>query len=148
MQCNFRITQSVEFDGPFGNLDVHNAYDLMSCKVSDDGRVLCLAFRGNEYRLEGRPEEFEVRFGGVQLLEMNGVAGNLSHIVIDEVGFISEGERDYRWALDDGEPGPNKHLIIKAEASDPAGAVGDPVLIRVSATTAEVIIVGGRPPPD
>src|SRR3954464_9913328 len=124
MQCNFHITQQVELNGPLGILDVHNAYDLSKCEVSDAGRSFCLAFHGNEHRLKGRPEEFEVHFAGVTLLEMSGLPDDLSSLVIEEVGFMPAHDRDYQWSLEDGEPGPDKHLVFRGEIHDPRGAVG------------------------
>lgn len=145
MQCNFRITQRVEFDGSFGKLDIHNAYDLAKWEVSESAHAITMAFRANEYRLKGRPEAFEVRFTGVNVLEIDGLTGAPSSIVVEEMGFMSPLYRDYQWTLSDGEPGPDKHLVLKGAIEPSDGAGGGPVLIRVAAISAEVIVVDPQP---
>lgn len=133
LRCNFQVTQCVEFDGAFGSLDVHNAYDLTAFDRSPDGSGLRIAFVGNEYLLKGRPKQFEVLFQGVTLLEVTGLPMNLPDLCIDEIGFKSPDDREYEWALDDGVPGDQKHLVFKGDV------VGEGALIRVSAETGTVV---------
>ena len=130
MQCNFRITQLVEFDGPFGNLDVHNAYDLVACDVGSEGSSLQLGFVANEFVLRGKPDRFQVTFTDATLIELTGLPENLPEFHVDEVGFKSAEDRNYQWSLNDGEPGPTKHFVITGDSMGEAG------LIRVCAATA------------
>lgn len=132
MQCNFQITQSVEFDGAFGNLDVHNAYDLVSLDLSEEGSVFRMGFVANQFRLAGKPDEFEVVFTGVTLLERKGFPEDLSTFHTDEIGFMAADDRDYRWALDDGRPGPEKHFVLQGDTMGKEGR------LRISAAVASL----------
>ncbi|MBC6981357.1 hypothetical protein [Caulobacter sp. 17J80-11] len=131
MHCNFRIAQHVELNGAFGALDVHGVYRLDRCEADDATGALRLAFRAAYVLRKGRPQTFRIDFSGLDLLEMHAVPAELPTLEIEEAGFMAPDDRDYRWLLHDGEPGPGKHLVLK-------GAGGE--VIRVSAERAEVTV--------
>ena len=132
MQCNFQITQLVEFDGEFGNLDVHNAYDLDRLVLEPENRRVSFNFVANQWATAGRPGSFHLCIEGVTLVELAATPQDLSEFVIHEIGFMEADDREYQYALIDmGEPGDSKHLVFKTEAG----------IIRIDGQRADVLTI-------
>ncbi|NEX94237.1 hypothetical protein [Caulobacter sp. 17J65-9] len=131
MHCNFRIAKHVELNGAFGALDVHDVYRLDRSEADDAAGTLRLSFRAAYVLRRGRPQTFRIDLFGLDLLEMHAVPAELAELEIVEAGFMAADDRDYRWLLHDGEPGPGKHLVFKGRGGE---------VIRVSAERAEVTV--------
>lgn len=131
MRCNFRIDQSVAFEGEFGHLDVHNCYDLVKIELLPVERRVRLSFEGTEHTRADQASRFALELNEVSHFESQLGGSDPDDLEVDEISFREPGDRDYDVSGNfDGVPGPGEHLVFRLFEGH----------IRIAAASADIVI--------
>ena len=105
----------MEFNGSFGVLDVHNAYDLTTILHDPIARTLILAFEANRYILPNKPKSFELSITDITSFEYNVTPETPYDFHVEDITFREPSDRDYEVVFDDifyDKPGEGKEMVL------------------------------------